>query len=278
MKPLRFPRTKISILFLLMFLAYRNLAGAEERSLLQGGFYIGQAPPGSRPFYGDRPLALTEEGYFLLGFGRDADLQQQVSLVNEKGEERILTLTLQPRKYKIERINGISRKMMSPSAPELERIGKEARLAATARQVLSQDTGFLEDFIWPLTGRISGIYGSQRILNGEQRRPHFGIDIAAPRGTVVVAPADGVVRLAHPGMFFSGKTLIIDHGFGLSSSYLHLKKILVKEGERVRQGEQIALVGASGRVTGPHLDWRINWFDTRLDPVLWVPKMPEVGR
>ncbi len=260
-----------SAFLLFLFLLFSGFAGAAENRLVQGGFFIGQAPPGSRPFYGERPLALTEDGHFLLGFGRDAELQQQISFVNEQGEERILQLTLQPRKFKIERINGISRKMMEPSAEALKRIGEEAQLAADSRQILSLVEDFRENFIWPLKGRISGVYGSQRILNGEPRRPHFGVDIAAPAGTPVVAPADGIVRLAHPGMYFSGKTLIIDHGFGLSSSYLHLQEILVREGERVRQGEEIALVGSSGRVTGPHLDWRLNWFDTRLDPTLWVP-------
>ncbi len=246
---------------------------AGENSLQPGGFYIGQAPDGNRVFYGDRPLQLTTDNRFLLGFGRDADLQQHISLVDTNGRERVLTLQLQPRNYQIEKVDGISKKMMEPSTADLRRIRHEANQVWNARQQLSQRMPFSEPFIWPLKGRISGIYGSQRILNGEPRRPHFGVDIAAPAGTPVVAPAGGIVRLAHPGMFSSGKTLIIDHGFGLSSSFLHLSKILVKEGQPVRQGDRIALVGASGRVTGPHLDWRINWFDQRLDPKLWVPPM-----
>jgi murein DD-endopeptidase MepM/ murein hydrolase activator NlpD len=184
-------------------------------------------------------------------------------------------VTLQQRQYDIQKIDGISHRMMNPSKEDLARIHHEAELVMTARKTASRRLDFQESFIWPVTGRISGIYGSQRIFNGEPRRPHFGIDIAAPKGTTVRAPAGGVVTLAHPGMFFSGKTMIIDHGYGLSSSFLHLSKILVKVGDAVVQGQPIAEVGATGRVTGPHLDWRINWFEQRLDPALFVPPMPK---
>ncbi len=245
---------------------------ALQSVLEPGGYYIGQAPPGSRVFYQDRQLPLTPDNQFLLGFGRDADLQQHLTLRDKQGHETVRNLQLRPRRYKIQRIDGISRKLMEPTAANLVRIAAEAQQTEAARQILSRQTAFEQPFIWPLKGRISGVYGSRRILNGEPRSPHFGLDIAAPQGTPVVAPAGGMVRLAHPGMFFSGKTLIIDHGFGLSSSFLHLSRILVKEGQTVRQGEKIALVGASGRVTGPHLDWRINWLDERLDPALWVPE------
>ncbi len=216
-------------------------------------------------------MQTTDDNRFLIGFDRDADLQQQLTLINEDNQETILSLELKPRSYKIERIAGISKKMMNPSAEDLIRIGQEATQVSKARQFVTSLPGVSERFIWPLKGRISGVYGSQRIFNGEPRRPHYGIDIAAPRGTPVIAPAGGIVRLAHSGMFFSGKTLVIDHGLGLSSSFLHLNKLLVTEGQQVQQGEKIALVGASGRVTGPHLDWRINWLEQRLDPALWVP-------
>ncbi|WP_083928736.1 M23 family metallopeptidase [Geopsychrobacter electrodiphilus] len=241
--------------------------------LQPGGYYFGQAPPGSQVFYRDKPLHLTADQHFILGFGRDAELRQQLTLLSPDGQKSELFLQLEPRSYRIQKINGISKRMMEPSAEELVRIQREAALASSARQHFSNLSNFREPFIWPLKGRISGVYGSQRILNGEPRRPHYGIDIAAPQGSPVIAPAGGTVRLAHQGMFFSGKTLIIDHGFGLSSTFLHLSKILVKKGQRVKQGEKIALVGASGRVTGPHLDWRINWFNERLDPALWVPSM-----
>jgi murein DD-endopeptidase MepM/ murein hydrolase activator NlpD len=265
---------KIALLILLSLLcAAPGSALTSQRQ--PGGFYFGQAPVGSQVFYQQQPLPLTPDNRFLIGFGRDAELRQKLTFVSATGEESEIFLNLKPRSYKVQKINGISKQMMDPSAEELIRIQQEAEMARAARALISQRLDFTENFIWPLKGRISGVFGSQRILNGEARSPHYGIDIAAPTGTPVIAPAGGIVRLAHPGMFFSGKTLIIDHGFGVSSSFLHLSKILVKEGQEVRQGQQIALVGASGRVTGPHLDWRINWFETRLDPALWVPKMTD---
>jgi murein DD-endopeptidase MepM/ murein hydrolase activator NlpD len=241
--------------------------------LQPGGFYLGQAPAGSQVFYQNESLPLSADNRFFIGFGRNAELRQKLTFVSPGGEEAETVLQLKPRSYKVQRINGISKQMMDPSPEELSRIQQEAEIAKAARINFSKRNNFTENFVWPLKGRISGVYGSQRILNGEARSPHYGVDIAAPTGTPVIAPAGGIVRLAHPGMFFSGKTLIIDHGFGLSSSYLHLDKILVRAGQQVKQGEQIALVGASGRVTGPHLDWRINWLDQRLDPALWVPEM-----
>ena len=145
-----------------------------------------------------------------------------------------------------------------------------------ARTRDSDRRDFLDDFVWPASGPITGIYGSQRFYNGEPRNPHYGVDIAAPTGSPVVAPADGVVTLVHPDMFFSGGTLLIDHGFGVSSTFIHLHRVLVKEGQEVKQGEKIAEIGASGRATGPHLDWRLNWYDERLDPQ-WFMSAPGVS-
>ncbi len=261
-------------LSLLLSLLLCSTALAQKDNLQAGGFYIGQAPADSRVFYRGESLPLTADNRFLIGFGRAAKAQQQLKLVDRAGQETSLSLQLQPRSYKIEKLEGINKKKLAPSPEALLRIKQENSLAQAARQTLSTLTGFSEDFIWPLTGRISGVYGSQRILNGEPRSPHYGLDIAAPEGSPIVAPAGGIVRLTHSDMFFAGKTLIIDHGYGLYSSFLHLSKILVEVGEPIEQGETIALVGASGRVTGPHLDWQIRWRGARLDPALWVPEMP----
>jgi len=238
--------------------------------LSQGGFLRGQVPVGTQVFFQEKQLRLTAEGQFIIGFGRDAATQQTLVLIGADGQRRVEPLHLRQRSYNIQRIDGISSKMMVPTATDLQRIAAEAQLVAAARQRDSELPFFYQPFDWPLKGRISGVYGSQRILNGEPRRPHYGLDIAAPTGTPVLSPAAGRVSLSHEGMFFSGKTLIIDHGHGLSSSFLHLSEILVKEGESVKKGQPIARVGATGRVTGPHLDWRINWFDQRLDPQLLV--------
>lgn len=241
--------------------------------LTQGGLVLGQAPAGSRVYLGERALKLNAAGQFILGFGRDAANQQSLTLIDPSGTVHVEEVEIGQRHYQTERINGISKQLMAPSPKNLRRIADEAAQVRQARRKDSDLRYFAEHFMWPVRGRISGVYGSQRIFNGEPRRPHFGLDIAAPTGTPVKAPAGGVVSLAHAGMFFSGKTLIIDHGHGLSSSFLHLDTILVKVGQTVRQGEAIATVGATGRVTGAHLDWRINWFSARLDPALLVPAM-----
>jgi murein DD-endopeptidase MepM/ murein hydrolase activator NlpD len=160
----------------------------------------------------------------------------------------------------------------------LARIHRESASIKEARAKDDARTDFLKGFIWPAKGRITGVYGSQRILNGEPRRPHYGLDIAAPVGTLVVAPASGIVTLTTPNMFYSGGTLILDHGHGLSSTFIHLHRILVKEGQYVRQGDVIAEIGATGRVTGAHLDWRINLFKRRLDPQLILKAMPSSAK
>ncbi len=250
-------------------LAELQLTGA----FTQGGLLQGQVEPGARVFYGDRALKLTADGRFILGFGRDAALRQSLTLIEPDGQVRIEEVALAQRDYRIERVDGISQQLMEPSKSDLQRIRREAVLVEQARRHDSDFNYFLEPFIWPVKGRVSGVYGSQRIFNGEPRRPHFGLDIAVPSGTPVVAPAGGQVRLVHPGMFFSGITLIVDHGHGLSSSFLHLQRIFVKPGQKVVQGEKLASVGMTGRVTGPHLDWRINWFERQLDPALLVPTL-----
>ncbi|MEA3362300.1 MAG: M23 family metallopeptidase [Thermodesulfobacteriota bacterium] len=261
---------------LLFFLGFSNPCLAElqlEGSPTQSGLMRGHVSPGSQVYYGERQLKISPDGSFIFGFGRDVSLQQTLTLIDPDGTTHQRGIELKQRKYDIQKIDGISKRMMNPSKEDLRRIRQEAKGVAKARRQNSDRLNFQEKFIWPVIGRISGIYGSQRILNGEPRRPHFGIDIAASTGTPVKAPAGGVVTLAHPGMFFSGGTLILDHGHGLSSTFLHLSKILVKVGDQIVQGEAIAEVGATGRVTGPHLDWRINWFDQRLDPAFFVPPM-----
>jgi murein DD-endopeptidase MepM/ murein hydrolase activator NlpD len=241
---------------------------------VQGGLLIGRAAPGTTVAYQGRPLRLSPDGLFVIGFDRDAPLETVLTLRAADGRETRHPVRIAARSYDIQRIDGLPQRKVTPAPEDLERIRREAALARTARERDDSRTDFARGFIWPVHGRISGVYGSQRILNGEPRRPHYGVDIAAPAGTPVKAPADGVVSLVHPDMFFSGRTLILDHGHGVSSTFLHLSAILVREGQAVRQGEAIARVGASGRVTGSHLDWRMNWFEQRIDPTLLVPPMP----
>jgi murein DD-endopeptidase MepM/ murein hydrolase activator NlpD len=183
-------------------------------------------------------------------------------------------LAVASRSYDIQRIDGLPDRQVTPAPEDLLRIREDQAAVARARARDTAEPFFKSGFIWPAIGPISGVYGSQRILNGEPRQPHYGVDVAAPEGTPIVAAAPGIVSLAHPAMFFTGKTVAIDHGHGLNSVYSHLATITVADGERVAQGQVIGTLGGTGRVTAPHLDWRVNLFDIRLDPALLVPPMP----
>jgi murein DD-endopeptidase MepM/ murein hydrolase activator NlpD len=167
--------------------------------------------------------------------------------------------------------------MVTPDESLLTRIAAERELILAAWAYDTTATDFLGGFVWPVVAPISGVYGSQRILNGEPRQPHFGVDMAAPEGTPVAAPAGGIVRLAEPDLNFTGGTVIIDHGHGLSSTLMHLASVLVAVGQRVEQGDIVGTVGATGRATGPHLDWRMNLYDARIDPQLLVSPMPDTA-
>ena len=249
-------------------------APALEGDLVQGGLVIGTAVPGARVALNDKPLRVAGDGRFVFGFGRDAPGEARLKVTYPDGAVSDQTLVIAGRDYKVQRIDGLPKKFVTPPDDVVARIRADAEAAAKARETDRPDTDFDSGFRWPAIGIISGVYGSQRILNGEPRRPHFGIDIAAPKGTPVVAPADGLVTLMHPDMYFTGVTLFLDHGHGLSSAFLHLEKVTVREGQKVAKGEQIATVGSTGRSTGPHLDWRVNWFTERLDPALLVGPMP----
>jgi murein DD-endopeptidase MepM/ murein hydrolase activator NlpD len=239
----------------------------------QGALLIGRTDPGTRVNIDGNTVRVSDGGVFLLGFGRDAPDTARLEAVFPDGSREQRELRVTQRSYDVQRIDGLPPRKVTPSEEDMVRIRKEIALVKKARDRDDAREDFLVGFRWPLTGRISGVYGSQRILNGKPRRPHFGVDIAAPVGTLVRSPADGLVTLTHDDMFFSGGTLIIDHGHGLSSTFIHLNAILVKQGERVRQGDPIAEVGATGRVSGPHLDWRMNLLGNRLDPQLLVGPM-----
>ncbi len=241
---------------------------------IQGGMMIGHAPPGSRVSQDGSPVMVSPQGVFLVGFGRDAAPHSELVVVLPDGQRVARQIEVARRQYDIQRIDGLPQRKVTPKPEDLAHIRADIAAARKARSLRDARTDFLSGFKWPAVARISGVYGSQRVLNGEPRRPHFGVDLALPTGTPVRAPADGIVTLAHPDMFYSGATLIMDHGQGLSSSFLHLHRILVKEGERVRQGQVVAEVGSSGRATGPHLDWRMNLRDKRIDPALLAGPMP----
>lgn len=241
-----------------------------EGQPVQGGLLIGHAPAGSSVRIDGESVMVDETGRFLLGFAREATEAVDVEVDLPSGRQLERRLTPEPREFEVQRIDGLPEDQVTPPESVLERIRADARAARDARRRRDARSDWSGGFRWPLIGPVTGVYGSQRILNGQPRNPHWGIDIAAPTGTPVVAPAPGVVSLVHSDMYFSGGTLFIDHGHGLVSAFLHLETIDVEPGERVAAGERIGSVGATGRATGPHLDWRINLGDIRVDPGLLV--------
>jgi len=235
-------------------------------SAVQGGLMFGSAAPGSSITLDGKRIAITGDGRFVIGFGRDETGIRELSIQSPDGGVARRELPVQAREYAIERVDGLPPSRVTPDASAAARIREDARMVASARLHRDNRADYAEGFKWPARGRISGVYGSQRVLNGKPGRPHYGLDIAAPQGTAVFAPADGLITLTHPDMYYSGGTIILDHGQGLSSTFLHLSKILVEAGTFVHQGDLIAEIGATGRATGPHLDWRMNWLDRRVNP------------
>ncbi len=243
--------------------------------LQQGGLVVGQVGEGTSVQYQEQLLPITTGGQFIIGLDRDAPERFLLALIVD-GKKQQHEFKVIPRDYAIQRIEGVAKQYVSPDLVQVKRSRREAALVRIARNLQRDQQDFLNGFIWPAKGPITGVFGSQRVYNGEPRRPHYGLDVAGPVGTPVIAPAAGLVTLAEPDLFFSGGTLIIDHGHGLSSTFLHLSKLLVQSGDNVKQGDAIAEIGATGRVTGPHLDWRMNWTNgkssVRIDPELLVAK------
>ncbi len=246
-----------------------------EGPLIQGGLVIGATEPDAEVRIDGRRVRVSAEGLFLIGFGRDEKGPVVQELRHADGGVTTRRLVIGPREYRLQRIDGLPAKMVTPDAESLARIQREGALIAAVRAKDNPEPLFAGGFVWPARGPISGVYGSQRILNGEPRRPHFGVDVAAPEGAPVTAPADGIVALAEGDLYYTGGTVMLDHGHGLTSVYSHMSAVAVTLGQRVAQGDIIGRVGATGRVTGAHLDWRVNLFKTRLDPALLVGPMVE---
>ncbi len=249
-----------------------------EGSFTQGGLVMGRTMPGSEIRLDGTQLSPLPDGRFLLGFGREAGPRAELVVRLPDGRTTHQVLEIAAQDYDIQRIDGLPSAMVTPPEAVLRRIASDAAQVREARMILTEEPLFDSGWIWPLEGRITGVYGSQRILNGAPRQPHYGIDIAAPVGTPVRAAADGIVRLAEEDLYFTGGTILIDHGYGLNSVYSHLETLKVAVGDRIARGAVIGTVGATGRATGPHLDWRVNLFLTRLDPALLVPPPAPSGR
>jgi len=236
----------------------------------QGGLLVGETLPGATVTIDGNSLPVSPEGYFLVGFGRDAKPRSVLSVQLSSGRSIERHLDIAQQDYKVSRIDGLPQRKVTPNPEDLRRIRDDNAKIAAVRKRIGSGTGFLGGFLLPAEGRISGVFGSQRILNGKPRRPHYGLDIAAPKGTPVYAAADGTVALVDPDMFLTGQTVMIDHGLGLTSVYIHMSDIAVSIGERVTRGDQIGAIGMSGRATGPHLHWGVTLSSTHLDPALLV--------
>lgn len=245
-----------------------------DGKFVQGGLIVGKTEPDAVVTVDGREMKVRPDGRFFIGLGREHPPSATLVVTHRDGRVDEVPLQIEQRDYEIQRIDGLPEQMVTPDEAVLARIARDKTMVETARATDSPDPLFDEGFVWPALGPVSGVYGSQRILNGEPRQPHFGVDVAAPEGTPVGAAASGTVVLAED-LYFTGNTVIIDHGWGFSTTYSHLAKMTVAAGDKVTRAQEIGALGATGRATGPHLDWRLNLFDVRLDPALFVGPMPE---
>ena len=243
-------------------------------SATQGGLVAGRVARGCTVEFAGRSLRLAADGGFVFGLGRDAPPSVDVTVRDPGGRATVRSLAVAPRKWQVERVDGVPQSTVTPAPDIVARIAREQARVMQARLRDDAREDFRAGFAWPAQGRISGVYGSQRILNGTPKDPHYGLDIAAATGTPALAPAAGIVSFAAPDLYLTGGTVVIDHGHGLSSTFIHLSRVEVRVGERVAQGQRFGAIGMTGRASGPHLHWGMNWFDVRLDPGLVVQPPP----
>lgn len=240
--------------------------------LQQGQLVIGHAPGGAKIEFAGHDLHIGDDGAFVFGLDRDAPAQGKLQIRYANGDVGEQTFAVSKREYHIERVEGLPQKTVTPDPETSARIEREQARVTLARKRDDAREDFLLGFALPVAGaRISGVYGSQRIDNGTPKAPHMGLDLAVPEGTPIHAPAAGIITFAEPDLVLTGGTVLIDHGFGLSSSFLHMSRLDVKTGDAIKRGQVIGAAGMTGRATGPHVHWGFNWFDIRLDPAL-LPK------
>ena len=255
------------LFFLIIFFTTTQLNAIEFKGkFLQGHFIVGITEPEAKIIIDKKEIKVSNDGYFVFGIDRDRKFD---IIITKKinGKKEIVTKKVLKRKYNIQRIDGLEESKVTPPESVYKRIKEENNKIGKARAINSDLPFFKNQFIMPVKGIISGVYGSQRILNGKPKWPHYGIDIAAKKGTKIKSSATGVVTMAEPDLYYTGGTIIMDHGHGISTIYSHLETLNVKVGDEILQGDIIGTVGSTGRSTGPHLDFRINWFQTRLDPM-----------
>ena len=254
------------ILFYFLFFSKNVNAVEFYGNFIQGHFIVGKTNPNSKVVIDKKIVKVSKDGFFVFGLDRDRKYDVIIKIKNPDTNKNIVKKVLK-RKYNIQRIDGLDEKKVTPPEEVYQRIKNENKMIGKARAIDSDLVFFKDKFIMPVEGIISGIYGSQRILNGKPKWPHYGIDIAAKKGTKIKASGSGIVTMAEEDLYYTGGTIIMDHGHGISTIYSHLEKLMVKVGDKIEQGEIIGTVGSTGRSTGPHLDFRVNWFQTRLDPM-----------
>jgi murein DD-endopeptidase MepM/ murein hydrolase activator NlpD len=237
-----------------------------QGKFIQGHFILGKTNPDSKVLVGKKEVKVSKDGFFVFGIDRDRKFDLTFTKIENNKKTKIIKKVLK-RKYNIQRIDGLAESKVTPPESVYKRIKKENNAIGEARAINSDLLFFKEKFIMPVEGIISGVYGSQRILNGKPRWPHYGIDIAAKLGTMIKSSGTGVVTMAEDDLYYTGGTIIMDHGHGISTIYSHLENVLVSVGDQINKGDVIGTVGSTGRSTGPHLDFRVNWFQTRLDPM-----------
>ena len=252
--------------FIIIFTTTQLNAVEFKGKFMQGHFIVGITDPNAKILVGKKEVKVSKDGYFVFGLDRDRKFDLIITKIIN-GKKEVITKQVLKRKYNIQRIDGLEESKVTPPESVYKRIKKENNAIGEARAINSNLLFFKEKFVMPVEGIISGVYGSQRILNGKPRWPHYGIDIAAKQGTMIKSSATGVVTMAEDDLYYTGGTIIMDHGHGISTIYSHLENVLVSVGDQINQGDIIGTVGSTGRSTGPHLDFRVNWFQTRLDPM-----------
>ena len=261
------------IILIFILVSVNNASDLELKgNFIQGGLIIGKTDKETKVFLDDTLVTKDSEGYFLFGFHRNHSKRAILKTIDKNKNHFFKELKVEQRKYIIQKINNLQKNKVTPPKAFYKRINAEIELIKKAKKVLVTKSYYKKGFIMPASGIITGVYGSQRVLNGKPRRPHYGLDIANKTGTDVIATSDGVIVLAEKDLYFSGGTIIMSHGYGLTSSYLHLSKILVRVGDKVYQGQKVAEIGSTGRATGPHLDWRMEIKGVRIDPNLLLNK------
>ena len=258
---------KRNILLVLIFFSSNAFAIDFKGKFIQGHFIVGKTEPKSKVWIDKRSIKVSKDGFFAFGIDRDRKYDIVITKENDGKKVKIIK-KVQKREYKIQKIDGLPEKKVTPPKEVYDRINRENKIISNARAINSNLTFFKNKFIFPLDNAIiTGVYGSQRILNGKPKWPHYGVDFAAKEGTQIRAMLDGTATMVEKDLFYTGGTLIFDHGHGISTLYMHMREIYVEKNQKVKQGEIIGTVGSTGRSTGAHLDVRLNWFGTRLDPM-----------